>query len=148
MNCPVPTEPFPDEGHNQNPPLLASELCTNNSLNHRVNQIHTGAAGSALDPASHDDIYHIERVESIARHEKAPQTANEGQVPQDFGAVSSSNTNGELRTGGPSAWAHKIAKVLRRYAKFIGPGFMVSVAYIDPGAHGVARHSLRSLNMN
>jgi metal iron transporter len=27
----------------------------------------------------------------------------------------------------------KTASVLRRYAKFVGPGFMISVAYIDPG---------------
>ncbi|ATY66482.1 transporter smf2 [Cordyceps militaris] len=28
---------------------------------------------------------------------------------------------------------HKLKKVLFNYAKFVGPGFMISVAYIDPG---------------
>jgi hypothetical protein len=27
----------------------------------------------------------------------------------------------------------RVGVVLRRYAKFVGPGFMVAVAYIDPG---------------
>lgn len=38
---------------------------------------------------------------------------------------------------GDQSWfagkTHKLKKVLVKYSKFIGPGFMVSVAYIDPG---------------
>jgi metal iron transporter len=29
----------------------------------------------------------------------------------------------------------RASKILRKYATFIGPGFMVSVAYIDPGGY-------------
>jgi hypothetical protein len=30
---------------------------------------------------------------------------------------------------------HKCKKVMVKYSKFMGPGFMVSVAYIDPGIY-------------
>ncbi|CAN3357217.1 manganese transporter Smf2p [Diutina catenulata] len=35
-------------------------------------------------------------------------------------------------------WLHRVAAVGRKYAKFIGPGLMVSVAYMDPGNYSTA----------
>ncbi|KAL5423662.1 hypothetical protein PMIN06_013079 [Paraphaeosphaeria minitans] len=35
--------------------------------------------------------------------------------------------------GWPAGPGSKVLAVLRKYAKFVGPGFMVAVAYIDPG---------------
>lgn len=38
----------------------------------------------------------------------------------------------------PGSWLSTIGPVLKKFAKFIGPGIMVSVAYMDPGNYSTA----------
>jgi metal iron transporter len=50
--------------------------------------------------------------------------------------ISNSTPQGPTGRRRPSSFRSgvgKIARVLSKYTRFIGPGFMVSVAYIDPG---------------
>lgn len=53
-----------------------------------------------------------------------------GTGPDSEASISNHSTEGK------PAWrraVHKLVHVLKRYRKFVGPGFMISVAYIDPG---------------
>lgn len=141
MNCPIRTDPAPDEGHNQNPPELAREITTNNSLNHRRNSTSSRNTRIHLDDGSHGSL-----GEEIATKEDG--TRREGkdgkQVGVDvqrrkseIGSLFGVFGNGRQPDQGNQSWfsgkTHKLKKVLIKYSKFIGPGFMVSVAYIDPG---------------
>lgn len=49
--------------------------------------------------------------------------------------VSSTTTLDSVPPPGKTRWGHlhHIVGVMKKFGKFIGPGFMVSVAYIDPG---------------
>ena len=49
---------------------------------------------------------------------------------------------GGARCAPPPGFLHKMRRKVVKYTKFIGPGFMVSVAYIDPGT--LPRQILRS----
>ena len=46
-----------------------------------------------------------------------------------------------------SKCVERIRITLVKYAKFIGPGFMVSVAYIDPGKEGSSLHVAGKLSL-
>ena len=150
MNCPVRTDPLPGEGQNQNPPALAPQLTTNNSLNHRANQIHNPVRAADSDPdpdGSHGvdenvvsmDCERDNLQEDAASAEKRKRMAD-GPGPLPDSADSRDVCRVHPRQGlWPVVWLQKVKEALCRYAKFIGPGFMVSVAYIDPGE--AASHS-------
>jgi len=138
MNCPIKTDPAPDEGHNQSPSDLASEITTNNSLNHRRNSTSSRNSRIHLEDGSHGSI-----EEELAVGEPGAKAAGKeedvhveiyekGPTGKQtwFGKQCQQWTRHDSGVGGKM---HKLKKVLVKYAKFIGPGFMVSVAYIDPG---------------
>lgn len=139
MNCPVRTDPLPDEGHNQNPPAFAAELTTNNSLNHRANDTKTGSASRIdLTDGSHDSI-DPNSLQPEADEEKEQEVAEKKDATDVQEAPTSSNgspgENNQRKTfkGATLATMLKVRRVLVKYAKFVGPGIMISVAYIDPG---------------
>ena len=155
MNCPVRTEPLPDEGHNQNPPTLAAELTTNNSLNHRANDTSAGNASRVhLTDGSH---YSIDPNDQIAEpgenHEE--ETEVETKEKKDDGIMvvevpTDSGSSGEHERGfrhGISNATAKVKSVLVKYTKFVGPGIMISVAYIDPGIHIISILRLQLLRL-
>jgi metal iron transporter len=125
MNCPIRTDPIPDEGHNQNPSDMANEINTNNTLNRRRNSTHGGRNSSIhLADGSHDAI---ECTQVVIEDDKRGATAKEATA----GARAAGG--GE---DGKRGWTRAYMTVRRKlvkYSKFIGPGFMVSVSYIDPG---------------
>ena len=133
MNCPIRTDPLPDEGHNQNPSDMAPEINTNNTLNHRRNST-SGARNSSihLGDGSHDAIQSSPPVDEDDGRKRDGMAAGvrEKKDPKfDHGA------NGEdssRRSPVLKAFMTVRRKVVK-YGKFIGPGFMVSVSYIDPG---------------
>jgi metal iron transporter len=135
MNCPIRTDPAPDEGHNQNPSDLANEITTNNTLNRRRNSTSSRNLRIDLQDGSHGNIGGAQ--ETI---EKDAGLGNEKNVKEmDVEVQQDNHTDKKSWFGnrGHDSWIggklHKTKKVLVKYSKFIGPGFMVSVAYIDPG---------------
>lgn len=77
-------------------------------------------------------------------HHTSDETAPSSKWTQSIKCmigIQSGRARGE-RPGRPPGFVHKIRRKVVKYTKFIGPGFMVSVAYIDPGT--LAPRMLRS----
>jgi metal iron transporter len=136
MNCPVRTDPAPDEGHNQNPSDLANEITTNNTLNHRRNSTNSRNSRIHLDDGGIGEeelVVEEDGARVLESKEKAMQVDVQPERKKSwFGDRRQQWNNHDSWFGGK---AHKTKKVLIKYSKFMGPGFMVSVAYIDPGKH-------------
>lgn len=149
MNCPSRTdEPLESDGWNQNPPALAADLTTRQDLNGISNLRTLRSSEISLSEVEVSNLreggssYHLPPENLRA----APHPLNEGKSfeevatsppPQSLG-MSSSTTHEPSPPASP-LWntffscLQQVGKVLAKYIKFIGPGFMVSVAYIDPG---------------
>lgn len=149
MNCPSRTdEPLESDGWNQNPPALAADLTTRQDLNGISNLRTLRSSGISLseeevnNPREEGSSYRLPPENPSA----APQPNIEGKSfevvatsqPSQSLDMSSSPTH-EPSPPTPPPWntcfsrLHQVRRVLAKYVKFIGPGFMVSVAYIDPG---------------
>jgi metal iron transporter len=151
MNCPVRTEPFPDEGHNQNPPELSPELTTRRSLNtprgeHGAQNIHLRDGSHAPEK----DIYPDDAMESgvgeggpkgVAVPEGASarsrriRSVGRAMLERTVSGRDSSVPPSDRKPGYPliKSKLARLKHAVVKYTKFIGPGFMVAVAYIDPG---------------
>lgn len=149
MNCPSRTdEPLESDGWNQNPPALAADLTTRQDLNGISNLRTLRSSGISLgeeevnNPREGGSSYRLPPENLRA----APQSNSEGKSfevvaasqPSQSLDMSSSSTHGPSPPTSPP-WntffsrLQQVGRVLAKYIKFIGPGFMVSVAYIDPG---------------
>ncbi|KAG8530970.1 uncharacterized protein KY384_004327 [Bacidia gigantensis] len=133
MNCPSRTdEPLQYDGLNQNPSGLAADLTTRQDLNGIVNT------------RTDQDISTIPNDSKSEQH--ACSIGMEGQ-PLDKETPGPDDT-ANSRLAYPSEGKHRksqaflgnlstipgaTGRVLLKYGRFIGPGFMVAVAYIDPG---------------
>lgn len=101
----------------------------------------------ALPPPPQDDVSKVQTtvtghgVDEHAQHEHHEQQQESGpnMLDQTIGAPSRHGhdvTEGQDRQRPMPRWKKafkRTAEVLVKYAKFVGPGFMISVAYIDPG---------------
>ncbi|MCJ1463212.1 hypothetical protein MMC07_001817 [Pseudocyphellaria aurata] len=145
MNCPSRTdEPLVPDGWNQNPPRLSADLTTREDLNGMANlrtqrssasHVDEVQAGEVRDSASENRPpglrarnHSIEvRSKSFAVQVFSPASPSQG--------LSSSVTLDTLPSSRNTGWGYlqHVGRVLKKFGKFIGPGFMVSVAYIDPG---------------
>lgn len=139
MNC--PSRPDDIEKHpdwNQNPQSLNADATTRADLNGVVNR---------RAQRDHDDGISPDELQNEAITTGLPQT-QEAEKPtssKDVSLVSATAdrqstvslpvSSGE--TVGGRSWhrraASKTTDVLIKYAKFVGPGFLIAVAYIDPG---------------
>lgn len=149
MNCPSRTdEPLESDGWNQNPPALAADLTTRQDLNGISNLRTLRNSGISLheeqvnDPREGGSSYRLPPENPRA----SPQPNIEGKSfevvatsqPSQSLDMPSSSTH-EHSPSTPPPWntffsrLQQVGRVLAKYIKFIGPGFMVSVAYIDPG---------------
>lgn len=148
MNCPSRTdEPLESDGWNQNPPALAADLTTRQDLNGISNLRTLRSSGIPLseeevsNPREEGSSYRLPPENPRA----APQPNIEGK---SFEVVATSQPSQSLDmssspTYEPSSptppWntffsrLQQVRRVMAKYVKFIGPGFMISVAYIDPG---------------
>lgn len=137
MNCPIRTDPAPDEGHNQNPSDMANEISTQHSLNHRRNSTQRSRSSRIdLEDGSHDAI---ESETTLV--EQPGAVAGTGQTEKSTGNLWT-RIKGSNGGSSPATGLTKLKKKLVKYSKFVGPGFMVSVAYIDPGPFCLPRISL------
>ncbi|RYO99547.1 hypothetical protein DL764_006777 [Monosporascus ibericus] len=145
------------EGFNQSPAFLSADLTTNQDLNGIVNK-------RALMEASHDASVLISALDDDTRLEADPGvdlkdvvgsglaenhiSQPEGKateqatrsVPFPSSPPSNSNSEGGGREDGCPSLGHRLKKGVVKFCSFIGPGFMIAVAYIDPGNYstGVA----------
>lgn len=133
MNCPIRTDPLPDEGHNQNPSDMAPEINTNNTLNHRRNST-SGARNSSihLGDGSHDSIQTSPPIDEDDDRKRDGMST--GVVERKTSGLNHRVNSGEPARRSPALRAFMtVRRKVVKYGKFIGPGFMVSVSYIDPG---------------
>ena len=142
MNCPSRTdEPLEGDGHNQNPNDLSNDLTTNQDLNglanarllRRTEPPSIESAGSGIG---------TEGGETTATPKKGVVVVATAREDTDHGANSGRDVTsptlspGSGGNGSSSPFHHfvkrasrRVLQVLRTYAKHIGPGFMIAVAY-------------------
>ncbi|RYN16655.1 Manganese transporter [Alternaria tenuissima] len=147
MNCPSRVDPIHTEGWNQNPDALNADATTRADLDHMANA--RLQRDHKLDPADgfaaeiETSERHITKRDSKIKMKaldgQGNITVGEGKGP---GAVTGSPSGSPVENAGRATndWrmalrglSVRASKILRKYATFIGPGFMVAVAYIDPG---------------
>ena len=147
MNCPsrIDPEALPN-GWNQNPG--AFELHSNSDFNgkanlteqrdHRIPQEQPQHEAVDLDghlqkpPGGGNWLHKDDEETVVSRPRVALQKQSEPSVKSKGSAIAG------LQGGNRSpafVKGSRIIQVIRKFARFIGPGFMVAVAYIDPGLH-------------
>lgn len=126
MNCPSRPDEINVERHpdwNQSPQDLNNDATTRADMNGIVNlrDLRDHVSDPSKTGEDHSDP-HEQELEPRLRHKKSlvAVTAWEGPGP----------TNPPSR---PARFFHKVYSTLYTYATFIGPGFIIAVAYIDPG---------------
>ncbi|KAF4553727.1 Manganese transporter SMF1-like protein 2 [Elsinoe fawcettii] len=139
-------EPYEGDGMNQSPNMFSNDLTTNEDMNgisnsrtHREldDRIEStserpdlNTINSTLDREKGNDamLKHLAGSSTLSRR---PSRATSSQLSIDHGS-SGHKSNRPL-----SPFA-KALKTVRTFGRFIGPGFLVSVAYIDPGNYATA----------
>ncbi|OAA67349.1 natural resistance-associated macrophage protein [Niveomyces insectorum RCEF 264] len=145
MNCPSRTdEPPRSDGHNQSPNPLSNDLTTNQDLKGLANtrQLRrspspsigsAGLAGATTLPI--DVLEPLESVDDGGRWAKA--AAAGGQAVSRVVAEGEGGGEEGRRSVVVAArwtrWRRKALASLKTFYRFVGPGFVVAVAYIDPG---------------
>ena len=150
MNCPSRTDEVSEHpGWNQSPPSLAADLTTRQDLNGIANlRNRRDRIPPDRDPQDEDPREMFETLPSrnFQPESRSPlaekHTVSERTVDSSEDARSNtrpSTTTASTSAGGSSpvpcvsASVEGIGKTLIKFGKFIGPGFIISVAYIDPG---------------
>lgn len=154
MNCPSRTNAIVEDGMNQNPNAFAPDITTRSDFgqiaNARLQRDHRVGVGEATDTE-------LVAPQQIAKGPDKNGTsiiaaAGEGGGDGGQGRRSGDGAGSPERNTSPSPAAstrqpfrssvntlfHRIKSVLVKYGKFMGPGFMISVAYIDPGNYATA----------
>lgn len=141
MNCPSRTDDDLDHpGWNQNPSPFAADLTTRQDLNGRVNsRTKLDTDCTLVDEAEN-------AVDDCQGKDRSPPatspTASCGDLPDQEPPTESrkprTRRTGLFRLRDLPPWKaptclQRFGQILIKFGKFIGPGFMVAVAYIDPG---------------
>lgn len=123
MNC--PSRPDDIEQHpdwNQNPQQLNSDATTRADLNGIVNRRAQRSHEDDIDPTQLSNN---------------PLPTAQTPTPDKKGEVSQSSISLQVSPPDNRPWHRRVASnltdVLIKYARFVGPGFLIAVAYIDPG---------------
>ena len=138
MNCPSRTDDtLENPSWNQSPPPFSPDTTTRNDFNglanSRVHRRHASSANAAGDDPLCIDDRPISQQDQDPGKEKVPS----GEVTAaDSGGDSPPGSSGSPRhsfyTSLKSSPLH-CAQTLVKFGRFIGPGFLIAVAYIDPG---------------
>lgn len=145
MNCPSRTEPEIPDGYNQSPNDLNADATTRADLGYMMNT--RARDDHRIAPYDADDdiaIHHRQADEAdtdaqcgaldgLRRRSdavKKPVDSSAAAVHQSNMSSDDQNVSYPKRSGGIFGGA---IEIVRKYFKFVGPGFMVAVAYIDPG---------------
>ncbi|KAJ5138818.1 uncharacterized protein N7515_003666 [Penicillium bovifimosum] len=138
MNCPSRTDDtLQHPTWNQSPPPFSPDTTTRNDFsgiaNARVHRRHANSANEADDPLS------IGIPNSSQDHDPGKPKANatSGEVTAaDSGGDSPPRSSGSPRRPFLTCLTSssvQCARTLAKFGRFIGPGFLIAVAYIDPG---------------
>ena len=132
MNC--PSRPDDTEGHpnwNQNPQALNADATTRADLNGIANLREQREHTTDPDIDKQDDtIINSSDCEPLEDVGKRRARLDISEAPSTSFNTSSSSVRPPLRSHGFIARAKS---VLYKYVQFVGPGFLIAVAYIDPG---------------
>ncbi|EWY79824.1 manganese transporter [Fusarium oxysporum NRRL 32931] len=151
-------EPYEREqkGYNQSPNPLSADLTTNQDLKGNVNErtVRRGSQSSSLrNSALDDDIRQtldpdagpggargselVDKAISQLMGSEVEQTAR-SPFPHSPPSDSASGLGGE--EDDTLSWGNRLKNGIFKFCYFIGPGFMIAVAYVDPGNYstGVA----------
>ena len=137
-------EPLEGEGHNQSPNAFSNDLVTNQDLNGIVND----REQRGRDPRSTRDSGQLEIEERPAMFDEDLPSTSADKLALKKGPVGTGQLPAEGRQGGslsppssdladfvagatndPKPALAKLRHVFATFGKFIGPGFLVSVAY-------------------
>lgn len=155
MNCPSRTDAIVEDGMNQNPSPFAPDITTRSDFgqiaNARLQRDHRVGVGEATTDAE------VVAAQQVAKGPDKNGTSvtvaagegggDGGQGRAGDGAVSPERNNSgssglpdrpSSRVPPVKHFFHRAKEVLVKYGKFMGPGFMISVAYIDPGNYATA----------
>lgn len=142
MNCPSRTdEDDQGNGWNQSPPGLSADLTTRADLNGIANlRTHRDAEATTTGPSQVDGLVELQET-GLPAHLRSKSHNPEGKGSEDLADPTTFApdhiANSQHRRHGSRNTLPRLArqafKTLCKYCKFIGPGFMVAVAYIDPG---------------
>ncbi|KAI9806778.1 MAG: hypothetical protein M1825_006235 [Sarcosagium campestre] len=158
MNCPSRVdETLGHNGWNQNPPSMAADMTTRQDMNGIVNsrlrhdnnlengleeklawtsatgpddgrRVHGKVVGEGTGLVRPAEKRTDAQGDASATHDRAVGS-DEASAP---GATVNSEPGSHGGSGGKAVF-WRTAQALAKFAKFIGPGFLVAVAYIDPG---------------
>ncbi|KEF54237.1 manganese transporter [Exophiala aquamarina CBS 119918] len=146
MNC--PSRPDNIEGHpdwNQNPRDLSSDLTTRADLNGIVNLREQRENESSLsnDQQEQTNVNPTDKAESPVAGLESPPNVKVDPMKQEnptatteglaTSAFQPHSARSPMKSRGPVFVLNKVITTLRKYLKFVGPGFLIAVAYIDPG---------------
>ncbi|KAK7975974.1 elongation factor tu GTP binding domain-containing protein [Apiospora arundinis] len=145
-------EPYEGEGHNQSPNAFSNDLTTNEDFNGIVNTrtqrdsdsrmvSDTGQPIALAEPSAseRDEMAKHNGLRKLAGRRGATGQSPGGTVLSDPRVLDSSPRDNSPPSGLPVASGsgrsplQRVKHVLYTFSKFVGPGFLVSVAYIDPG---------------
>ena len=139
MNCPSRTEEPEGTGYNQNPNALAADLTTRQDLNGRANsrvlrrmassidvgdavEDETGDLGAGNGREEDDEVGVV--LESVVRR---PSGLSEVGRPREDLVVSEGIDGGGRSVHGFKGHSRSVWQVVKKFGKFVGPGFMVCV---------------------
>lgn len=149
MNRPSRTdEPQPGDGHNQSPPHLSNDLTTNQDLNgiSNIRALRRQKRPEAMDggepdppdtvspdgPSKPKDVAFVSVDASSTS--LAPDILRAGDIGQESGQRNEHPAAPGER-GSPSgtlpvkSWLSRVKDTILTFGKFVGPGFLVAVAY-------------------
>jgi len=157
MNCPSRTDAIIEDGMNQSPNAFAPDITTRSDFgqiaNARLQRDHrVGVGGDATDT----EAVALQQLTKGPDKNGTSVIAEAGEGGGDGGGLGrtgdgamSSEHNNSGSTASPNSQSsripppvkhffHRLGSVFVKYGKFVGPGFMISVAYIDPGNYATA----------
>lgn len=136
MNCPSRNDETSKHPHwNQAPPALTADLTTRADLNGIANIRERDDAIDTRRLEEHED--RCTRDAGLPRPDNPPSAA-QTMEPEKHASPKSPNTQQQSPSRSTllddvSRRVRRIQEILIKYAQFIGPGFLIAVAYIDPG---------------
>ncbi|KAF6810121.1 transporter protein smf2 [Colletotrichum sojae] len=147
MNRPSRTdEPYEGEGYNQNPNPLSNDLTTNEDLNGLVNTRalkldgeHDKSSPDEADISRNDPVGDGRAGKPTATGVVASAKTRRPGRPSGEGAASAplpfshSRNSSDPKDLGEDSFLERTKKAIVKFGSFVGPGFMIAVAYIDPG---------------
>jgi len=145
MNCPSRNdEPPDDHGWNQSPPIFSADLTTRQDLNGMVNLRATRTSGSSSttrkDQAGDavDGRHAKDRPPRLplafgSNGKTAPTPSERARSPRQSTPSMPSPYPTQVPRSRALLTAQHVRRTIAKFGTFIGPGFMIAVAYIDPG---------------